>query len=287
MNKIIYALIVIGLVSSCNQQETIQPKQSYESEINALNNTLDAAIDFSFKNFTKNISKTGKAQIDYDQKLSILSTLETLDGTHFIGNNFQYSLITDNFSTVRLPEVQSLNGRVNDFNIDQYNSFTSQQKEIAEPFIGKLLSLENLELVSSLSSDFNLQISNSVLSEDEKLELFALSAASNALSKFLANGGIDVIYLAISENSDDNSSTNGRVKDCSVNWRNVWLGGVVGFFSGGAYGGYVGCTGGTVVLPGVGTAAGCVGGAVLGAAGGFIGGSVSGVASELLGSCFR
>lgn len=149
-----------------------------------------------------------------------------------------------------------------------------------------LINVSDPKDVASLSIDFNDKIANSKLNEDEKFELFALSSVSNSLAKFLTNGGVDVIYAALSEklNSEING---GRMQGCSVNWRNVWLGGVVGFFGGGAAGAYTGCTGGTVVLPGVGTAAGCVGGAVLGAAGGFIGASVSGVASEHLGSCFR
>jgi hypothetical protein len=225
--------------------------------------------------------------VEFNEKLSVFSTLENLDGLYFIGNNFRYNLIADNFSIVKLPEVQTINGRLMDLSLSQHNSLSSEQMEIAQPFIEKLISLETPQPVSTLSLDFNLQIANSLLSEEEKLELFALSAASNSLAKYLTNGGIDAIYLALAENLLGNSSTNGRVTGCSVNWRNVWLGGVVGFFSGGTAGAYAGCTGGTVVLPVVGTATGCVGGAVLGAAGGFIGGSVSGVASELLGSCFR
>lgn len=296
MKKIISTLIVIGLVSSCRQQEAIQPKKSYESEIRALNSIFDAAMDFSFKNFTNSISKTGKGQIDYDQKLSLFSTLESLEGAYFTCNNFQYSHLADNLSIVKLSKAQTLAVRLKDFNIDQYNSLSSEQIEIAGPFIYKLLSLESLELVSTLSSDFNSEIAISELSEDEKLELFALSAASNSLSKYLSNESIDIIYLAIEKNLSDNSSKafSRSLGDytplsggCSVNWRSVWLGGVVGFFGNGTAGAYAGCTGGTVLLPGVGTVTGCVAGAVFGATVGFVGGSLTGVASELLGSCFR
>jgi len=87
--------------------------------------------------------------------------------------------------------------------------------------------------------------------------------------------------------TDINGLAVGTSGGCSVNWRSVWAGAVVGGTSGAIAGAYLGASGGTVVFPGLGTASGAVGCGVFGFALGFISGVTEGVASELLTSCFR
>jgi len=76
-------------------------------------------------------------------------------------------------------------------------------------------------------------------------------------------------------------------KGCSVNWRNVWAGAVIGLVANGTRGAVIGCAGGTVALPVFGTAGGCIGGAVFGGTAGFVTGTLTTVAAELLTSCGR
>ncbi|AGA80183.1 hypothetical protein [Echinicola vietnamensis] len=69
---------------------------------------------------------------------------------------------------------------------------------------------------------------------------------------------------------------------CSVNWRNVWAGAVVGLVTGATTGAYTEPTAGTVTFPVVGAVTGGVSGGVVGGAIGFVTGGVSATAAELL-----
>jgi hypothetical protein len=221
------------------------------------------------------ISRGENREILFDQKGLASSSLNFLNGKYFYGTNFEFWKITENFETINLLEIfkENANGRTK---AEDFNTFTWEQLELALPFIDNLYSINSLSEVNSISYDFTMQVANSTLSEQEKWGLFSLSSSAVNVAYFIDNGGTQVIYQELVQSLGDpnDPSFGGRVKGCSVDWRGVWAGAVVGLAGGAASGAYVGCTGGTVVFPGLGTATGCVGGAVLGGATGFIGGAL-------------
>ncbi len=124
------------------------------------------------------------------------------------------------------------------------------------------------------------------LNHQQRILLLEFVAGSKVLLEFLQNGEV----LKTSNNIAFNLYGDvpiSRTAACSVNWRSIWMDGVVGLVGGAVWGGYIGGTAGTFTVPVLGTAAGAVGGAVFGGASGFISGVSYGVASDLLTTCFR
>jgi hypothetical protein len=149
--------------------------------------------------------------------------------------------------------------------------------------IGEAQSYEDgFRLVSNFR---NQVIQSEELTENDRLLLIELAAGSEALLEFIENGGGQMIQKQFANNISHPPF--GRLAGCSVNWRGVWMDGVVGLVGGAVYGGYIGATAGTFTVPILGTVAGGVGGAVFGGASGFISGVTYGIASNLLTSCFR
>jgi hypothetical protein len=212
-----------------------------------------------------------------EQSLIVKSTLENLKGKYFMFDNLDYLKIVDSFKPFELRR-EELSGRIN----TDFSSFSQAQLDIAFPFMDQLYEIEDPSLVSDAVYNFATIVANSSLTDYEKLDLYSLGAAADETVNFIVNGGIEIVYESLSPYYGEIS---GRAKACSIDFKSVWRGAVIGFFSGGVTGGVAGCLGGTVVLPVIGTATGCVGGAVFGAAGGFTAGALSGIAQEVVFKC--
>ncbi len=290
MKKLVFFIGILLTSVSCNQlsESSDFPRKDYTVQIQTLNKIYAEGLYIAANSFRSNINKTGKNSVSINQPTIIRNTLVAFEGNYFTAIDKSYLSIADDFNTLHLPTNSLPNARQQSFSIDQYERFNAKQKEIAQQFVDKLLAVNDPLSAKNLAIDFQSKVALQAFTDDEKLELFSLGSAAIAFSDFIANGGTDIIYKALVDelNNTSNTSPNGRVKGCSVNWRSVWAGAVIGFVVGGVGGAKVGCAGGMVAGP-IGAASGCVGGAVMGGASGFIGGAATSVAGELLTSCFR
>ena len=178
--------------------------------------------------------------------------------------------------------VESLNNI-----IDTTRAFNDIQKTYIKKFSNDILAVQEYSEGFELVTVFNQKITNTKeLTDTEKLILLQFASGTNSLLNFMNNDGVDKMQESVTA-IIGSYIPYGRALSCSVDWRDVWSGAVIGLVSGAVYGGYLGATVGTVTVPVLGTAVGAVGGAVFSGAVGFTSGAVSGIASSLLTSCFR
>ncbi len=171
--------------------------------------------------------------------------------------------------------------------IDTSRIFNSIQKMYIKTLSRDIASLDNYVDGFSMVTAFRNQITHSKeLEENDKILLLEFASGANALLEFMENDGALAVQRSLQEMLG-NSVSIGRTLGCSVEWRSVWAGAVVGLAAGVVYGGIIGATTGTFTVPILGTAVGGVGGAVFAGAWGFTSGAVYGITSNLLTSCFR
>ena len=176
-------------------------------------------------------------------------------------------------------------------NIDQVfgntNTLSILQKSYIKSFANDITRVESYDQGFELVDSFKNKLYQSTeLSEEEKLLLLEIAVGSEVLLDFITTGRLDYLNRNIM-NELGNEPASGRVTGCTVEWRKVWLGGVVGLTTGAITGAIAGATVGTVALPVLGTATGAVSAAVFLGFSGFVTGVASGVVTDLLGSCFR
>jgi hypothetical protein len=270
--------LLLLVAFSCDEHQNTESAKDY-AKIQMLKEMYAASFRHAsghLGEFIK-IDKENK-KVFFERKELMKSTLENLNGKYFTTENFDYLRLADSFSAVELTREKS-GARVN----TDFSSFSEGQLNLAYPFMDILYEIEDLSLVSTKVSDFNALVSNSALTDNEKLGLYSLGAAADETANFIAyGGGVQIVYEDVLPYYGEIS---GRSKACSVDMKSVWRGAVMGFFAGGASGAIAGCAGGTVVLPVVGTVTGCVGGAVFGAAGGFTGGALLAIIEEVVFKC--
>jgi uncharacterized membrane protein len=142
---------------------------------------------------------------------------------------------------------------------------------------------EGFELVKT----FQDQVSEAPdLTDSEKILLLEIAAGSRALLELFQDGAIEDMRDKLTT-SLDSTGWNNKTTQCNVEWRKIWISGVVSFTAGAVSGAIAGATVGTVTIPLLGTATGAVGGAVFGGAAGFTSGVLYGIATDLIASCFR
>ncbi|TDI63830.1 MAG: hypothetical protein E2O88_12100 [Bacteroidetes bacterium] len=187
------------------------------------------------------------------------------------------------FSTSFSPtnSIQTLNNV-----IDTARIFNDIQKMYIKALSRDIAGLDNYVDGFVMVTDFRNQITHSKeLSENDKILLLEFASGTNALLEFMENDGAMAIQRSLQEMLG-NSVPIGRAMECSVDWRGVWAGAVVGFTWGVVRGAFIGATAGTVTVPIVGTVTGAVSGAVILGAVGFAGGTVTTIAANLLTTCF-
>ena len=171
--------------------------------------------------------------------------------------------------------------------IDSSAAFNLPQKEYIKWLTRDIAKVQDLDQGLQLVTEFRSQITNSAeLGDEDKLILLEIAAGSHALLKFFKEGGVEEIQkgfpgIVLAKTG------NGKAAKCQVEWRKIWISGVVSFTAGAISGAIAGATVGTVTLPLFGTATGAVGGAVFGGAAGFSSGVIYGIASDLIASCSR
>ena len=142
---------------------------------------------------------------------------------------------------------------------------------------------DGFELVSSFRSQV---VHSRELSDDDKVLLLELAAGTKTLLAFIEDGGTKEMQSSLLGVLNI-ATPFGKTMECSVDWRDVWVGAVFGLVTGATYGTYIGATAGTVTVPILGTAVGAVGGAVFSGAVGFVSGTIGGIATSLFTSCTR
>jgi hypothetical protein len=201
------------------------------------------------------------------------------------------------FRSTPMAVARVSSGRLAAASISDLDYLNEAQKNILSPVFLPIIDATSYSELKGYTDQLNSRTINSNLSESDKTELLTISAGLWATGRYLENGGGQTIYNEVAKIVNQVPTSGGgnptgprkplRVAGCTVDFRNVWLGASIGFFTGAAGGFYTGATAGTVVVPIIGTVTGAVSGAVAAGAAGFVGGAISGVASELLGSCFR
>ncbi len=171
--------------------------------------------------------------------------------------------------------------------IDTARIFSDIQKMYIKALSRDIASLDNYVDGFAMVTAFRNQITHSKeLSENDKILLLEFASGTNALLEFMENDGALAVQRSLQEMLG-NSVPIGRLMECSVDWRDVWVGAVFGLATGATYGAYLGATAGTVTVPILGTAVGAVGGAVFSGAIGFVSGTIGGIATSLFTSCTR
>lgn len=286
MKKIVAYFLLVFVVISCTQQNDVfvPTQKDYSSQIQNLDKIYAEGLQSGINALKTSITKTGQNELLINRSLIVQGTLKTFEGKYIITNDDSFSSNFKNIGNITISQ----NTQPSKFNINQFETFTSKQKEIAKPFIENLLQIENMSVAKKLAKDFQNNVVEISISDNEKLELFALGSATIALADFLDSNQSDIIYEVLDNELNGSYKTNANArlaKGCKISAKNVLAGGVVGLAVGGVKGGMAGCAGGTVVFLGLGTATGCVGGAVIGGALGFIEGALASAAAELLTSC--
>jgi hypothetical protein len=283
MKKVIFTLsCFMVFMVSCQEisDKDIISLNSFE-DMNKINKEL---IDFTSSNLSSFLSIGKNDEVWFDKHQLALASFNHLDGKFVDGSNLDFESLTAPFKKANISSSNEQN-RVT--NVD-YGTFNSAQITIADQFINVLLAIEDLSQVGGVVRNFNIQVLNSNLTQEEKDELLLLSSAALNLGNFFMNGGTDIIYqeMVVVFGDPSNPSFGGRVQGCSVDTRTVWHGAVLGLTGGAIRGAFVGAAGGSVA-PGVGTVSGALSGAVIGGAIGFVEGAIMGGIGSLLYTCFR
>ncbi|SNT05897.1 hypothetical protein SAMN05421640_2203 [Ekhidna lutea] len=266
-----------------------------------------------------------ETEINLDELAGFFADMSS-NTLRFSNANFSFDISQNKEIRINNPEIVSDHLRTNyfknlpsEFEIDleaNFNSriadsgyFSQKQLEFIETMgilMGEVRS--SIELQEAID-ELRIKLANSKgMTDEEKYEMIALVEYTNSLHQNLINGGLGQIANNIlnTENgrildAPDLDFTNhcpddvnqpcdtgeGGSSGCSVNWRDVWAGAVVGLTVGATQGAYVGATAGTVTFPVIGTVTGGVSGGVVGGAIGFVSGAATSVAAGLITSCGR
>lgn len=255
-----------------------------DKEKSFLTEMYTTGLNLTVSNLGNNITPIGRNEIILNQRQLVNEMLSGLNGQFFNVDGKTIIDFASNYGELRLPD-QFANARISEtVNLSTFGIYSESQLDLLQPFIDDFLIEENLQTVKSKAISFEQTIIYSSLSENEKIQLLAVSTGVISFAEFVQNGGIEEIQKILAEELGIDSS-NARVMGCKVDVKSVAAGAVVnGVLVGGA-GLKTGCAGGMVAGP-IGAASGCVGGAVMGFATGFMWGIIGGTATSLLTTCF-
>lgn len=292
------ALIVLGILFGCENQKEApsEPSKNLEaaryekisSELNLqFSDAFDNAKNIKPLTLTSRTEKHGVAKLEMEDMF--VSSGEYLIKNYYKG--FKISDATSLYHGVALSDDISNARKSEDAAVAAINdipTFNDEQKKLMNSLVREISRLSELNSAVNLISAYNEKVAMSAtLIEEQKVQLLAFSALSSSFVKFMNEDGVSQVYDSMAKVLGISTPTNARVSGCSVNWRSVWIGAVIGAGGGAVAGVKTGLAGGTIALPGIGSVTGGVAGGIFGLAGGFAGGTLTGVAQELLGSCFR
>ncbi|MBN7802749.1 glycine zipper family protein [Algoriphagus aestuariicola] len=245
----------------------------------------DELFHFNAANLSSYLSKDGKNKLWLDKQKMALESFNHLNGKLIDASNLDFQLLSGSYGKTEIvPQNLSIRASVE---ID-YGAFNGSQVTLADQYITDLLALDDLSLVGKTTKAFNITVTNSTLSQEEKDELKLLSATILSLKDFLLiDDGQSIIYNGLTNEFGPSDPTiGGRVLGCNINTRDVFRAAVMGVVKGAVVGAYVGATGGTVVIPGIMTVTGAVSGAVVGGAYGFVSNAVQSMAEQMFWTCW-
>lgn len=287
MKKLISSILaVLLLVSSCNQEQDLNPVNNFEKEISFLSDVNLSGFNLTLSNLGKHITPISTNEITLYQRQLIKEMLTGLNGQYFNADEKTIMNFASNYGELRLPDHLA-NARTNSsLDLSTFEIYSESQLDVVQPFINDLLNEEDYNIAKSKAITFQKTVLGSSLPEDEKIQLLAVSTGVITFAEFAENGGIEEIQKILAKEIGIENLHNGRIMGCKASARTIWSGAVVGLGFGAVNGAKIGCAGGVVAGP-IGSASGCIGGAVMGGAVGFISGAVTATAAELLTSCFR
>lgn len=275
------------MFSSCNEVQELSPNRNFEKETELFSKMTTAGFDLATSSLASNLSSTGKSEMTLNQRQLVKDILNGMNGQFLETNEEAIGEVSGNYGDIRLSG-QFVNGKtMSTVDLGSLGHYSDSQIALAQPFVDKLLSTEDVNSYRFDAISFQESVVASSLTDDEKLELLVLSTSVVAFANFLENGGIERIQAIIANELEANGIPNGKTMGCSIDTRGVLADAVVGLVAGATYGGYVGATTGTFTIPGILTVAGGVAGAAAGGAFGFVTGALEGIASNLLQTCGR
>lgn len=289
MRKIQLTLLALLIFQfSCEPDEDTGPSIDYDQVSDEFDNMFEGAFSIT--------ESLQLASIVDQTKNQIMVKLEVENISRAAGNKIaDYYTDASEFNRRPFYPAPPLSTKFSDTNIiqsldniiDTARVFNDVQKMYIKALSRDIASLDNFVDGFALVTAFRNQITHTKeLEENDKILLLEFASGANALLEFMENGGAIAIQRSLQE-MIGNSVSIGRTLGCSVDWRSVWAGAVVGFTVGVVVGGITGATAGTFTVPLLGTAVGGVGGAVFGGAWGFTSGAVYSIAGNFLTSCFR
>lgn len=288
-------LLLVALVLfqfSCEPGEDFNPSTTTDIDYQQVSDSFQDMFQGAF-NMTDSLEMvTVVDRTDKYLKLRIEPNNIHEATQHYFRDYFKGSVLLGQRSFYPAPPYST---RFNELNasqnfetiVDTASVFNNVQKIYIKALGREILDSRNYSDGLEAVTTFRNKVLNSdKLEQDDKLLLISLSASSQTLLEFFKENGINRMQNSLSSLIGSDLPY-GRTVGCSVNWRSVWIGGVVGLTTGAVSGAIAGATVGTVTVPVLGTATGAIGGAVFAGAVGFFSGVVYGVATDLIASCTR
>lgn len=243
--KRLLLIALVGIAFSCGQNESQAPDYS----------RMITSFDVTFKNtFHQTISSVSKK--------ADLPNLPVV-AAQYLKDNFYTGDVQ--FDVAEFQQTISIAGRVREDIALDLSFLTAGQQAIAGPFLQDVMQMEELTYMPHALFIYERQITNSLLTEVEKWQLFEISS---------------LVRQAVQMIQDAQSGNVSRTQVIDV--KGALRAGVIGLAVGATAGAYAGATGGTVVFPVVGTVTGGVAGAVVGGAIGFVTGVAESILQNLL-----
>lgn len=281
-----YILIVFAIAFFVSCQEDVdfsQPELDLTNASERLEQMYLDGLEVAVQSLNPRLPGGGGKGLILDYEFLQSQTLQHLEKNYFSLNDFNVEAFLS--GKPEAGNYTNIDHNSADFLEIMKMAYSGEQLMILRKFLDELFVTEDYGKVKSLARNFQNNLKNHNLSEEEKLELLSVGAGIYAFADFLERGGMEMVGEKLAEHGNE-AGYNPNLR-CRVDMRAVWGGAVISGGINAVRGGVIGCAGGTVLFPGLGTATGCVGGAVLGGAVGFIEGAVAGVAGSLLLTCWR
>lgn len=282
MKKLLFILVLL-ISQSCETKQEVKATRDF-SDVNAYYKSLyedGFRIALQIKDFKKE---------DLNQNTFTIKAVNGWYGKYFDADKEFLAKFESALTNDRSKNLDNKGARTSSIVIHDYpENYTATMIAYCENYLYvDLGNATTTALARGAANAFEMRIVSALdLTYTEQVDLMALVNGIRMTSDMIDNGiAEDLGDLIEDAGYIQEGDPNARM-GCSINTREVLIGGVVGFMYNGAVGFYTGCTAGTFTVPILGTATGCVGGAVIGAAGGFVGGALTTMAGQLIATCFR
>jgi hypothetical protein len=243
MKKLISSIFaVLILVSSCNREQDLSPVNNFEKEISFLAEMNTSGLNLTVSNLGKNITPSGKNEITLNQRQLVKEVLSGLNGQYFNADEKTIMDFASNYGVLRLPDQLANARTTGTVDLSSFEIYSESQLDLVQPFINDLLNDDDYKIAKYKAITFQQAVIGSSLSEDEKIQLLAVSTGVVSFTEFVENGGIEEIQKILAEELGIDNS-NARLLGCSVDTRAVLAGAVVSGAIAGVAGLKAGCAG--------------------------------------------